>query len=232
MEALRTFKKTICACAIVLAATLGLATTPILAGSGDFAGIYIGVRASVNGAGLDGTYSAAGNGAEDDEIEVNRGKAGAFVPAAGLEAGVNLPLGDVFFVTAGASWISGSADLGQADDFGDAADVVLEISDHVQYFIAPSVSIFDNSAIYIKYGRALADLTAIGDVTGQPNNLQGTTYGIGVSTISNSGIFLKTEAGATQYDQFKLTGIGGSDSSILEADPLIAYGAVSIGFKF
>ena len=108
----------------------------------------------------------------------------------------------------------------------------LQASDPTWYYIAPSISIFDNSAIYFKFGEVQADLKAIGDVTGSPNNIDGDMWGIGTTSIANNGLFFKTEAGAIQYDQFKLTGIGGNTTSKVEGNPLVGYGHVSIGYKF
>jgi len=87
MKAIRT---TICAYAIVLFTSLGLAT-PSLAGSSDFAGIYGALHASVNGVGIDGTHT-------DSNGEKTDGMVGAFVPAGGAEIGFNIPMGDVFFM--------------------------------------------------------------------------------------------------------------------------------------
>ena len=51
-----------------------------------------------------------------------------------------------------------------------------------------------------------------------------------------SGIFIRTEVGATDYDDIKLTNIGGTGSdggtNTVVASPKMAYGNVSIGFKF
>ena len=77
-----------------------------------------------------------------------------------------------------------------------------------------------------------ADLKSSGDVTGQPNNLDGTTLALGTTTLFGSGIFMRTEAGMHEYDKIKITGIGGSATAILEGDPTVAFGSVSLGFQF
>ena len=100
------------------------------------------------------------------------------------------------------------------------------------YYIAPSISVFDNSAVYVKIGQASADLTAIGDLTGSPGNIEGDMWGIGTTSIASNGLFIKTEAGAIQYDEFKITGLGGDANSVVEGKPLVGYGHVSIGYKF
>jgi len=230
---MKTLRNIICTYAVVLLGSLGL-TAPSMAGSSDFSGIYGALHASVNGIMMDGTYTS-GNDGDDGDMnpdERTQGRAGSFVPIAGYELGFNFPLGDVFFISAGGKWASGKGVFAEGDDFDNAADFTLEVSDPKEYYIAPSVSIFDNSAIFVKFGKSMADLTAIGDMDGQPGNLTGDTYAIGTTTMASNGLFIKSEAGATQYNQIRVTGIGGSGGNTAEGNPLVAYGSVSIGFKF
>jgi len=235
MKALIKVREKIIAFAVVVMATFGMTANPLLAGSSDFTGIYGAIHASVNGVAMDGAYI-------DKDQAVTRGTVGAIVPLAGLELGVNLPLGPNFFVTIGTSMVSGEADVFVANDADDNSDVTVQASDYSEVFIQPSISIWDNTAIFVKYGMTHANLEAVGDVTSQPDDLTGTSYGIGTQTMSNSGLFMKTEAGAVVYDHFRITGLnsnsnGGSgndtgyDSSV-DGDPLAAYGKVTIGFKF
>jgi len=237
MKAIRT---KICAYAVVLFAGLGLATTPLLAGSSDFTGVYAAIHASVNGAGIDGTHT-------DSNEAVTGGMVGAFVPAGGAELGVNIPMGDVLFFGVGVTQISGQADIMSADDAQDANDWNATISNLRTWYIQPSVSLWDNSAFYVKIGNADGQFDVY-DQTGaevcdpfDECGFSGRTYAIGTTTMANSGLFIKTEAGATQYDQIKIKGLrnsGGSnsvddvDDAILEGDPIVAYGSVTIGFKF
>jgi len=92
--------------------------------------------------------------------------------------------------------------------------------------------------VYFKFGQVQADLKIIGDATGAPNNIDGDMWGIGTTSIANNGLFFKTEAGAIQYDQFTIAGIGGTGdsdaplTSTVEGNPLVGYGHVSIGYKF
>ena len=207
------------ACALL--ASTGIA----MAGSSDFGGLYVGVQGSVNGIELDGKHTDGTNAA------ITKGTAGAIAEVAGFEAGWNIPMGDSFFLGVGAMWIPIDASFA-ANDAADGADVTLTTSNHFTYYIQPSISVMDNTAIYLKYGISEGDLKATGDVTGQPNNLEGTTVAIGTTTLFGSGIFMRTEAGKHTYDHIKLTGVGGTATSILEGDPTVAFGAVSLGFQF
>jgi len=199
MKALRT---KVCTYAIALLASFGFATST-LAGSSDFSGIWIAGHAEMNVVAIDGTHSQT-----TEAHEVGQGTIGGFAPTAGLEVGFNIPLGPVFFVTVGMADGGGdSAAIAKFTDANNVADVSLHASDPTWYYIAPSISIFDNSAVYFKFGQMQTDLKAIGDVTGAPNNIDGDMWGIGTTSIANNGLFFKTEAVAIQYDKFSITGI-------------------------
>jgi len=234
MKALRT---RICTYAIALLASIGFATSTF-AGSSDFSGIFIAGHAELNVVAIDGSATSgqstgvAGTGASDN-AETAQGTIGGFAPTAGYEIGFNMPLGDTFFITVGYADGGGkSAAIAKVDDANGTTDVSLHASNPDWWYIAPSISIFDNSAVYVKIGEAQANLKAIGDVTGSPGDITGDMYGIGTTTIAGNGLFFKTEAGAVQYDQFKITGIGGNANRIVEGNPLVGYGHVSIGYKF
>jgi len=235
MKALNILRKKVIAFAVVVMATFGMTANPLLAGSSDFTGIYGALHASVNGVSMAGKYI-------DKDADITGGTAGAIVPLAGFELGVNLPLGPNFFVSIGTSMVSGEADVFSSKDSEDNNTVTVQASDYSEVYIQPSISIWDNTAVFVKYGKNHANLEAFGDVTSQPDDLTGESYGIGTQTMTNSGLFIKTEAGATVYDHFKLTGLNtsgngdGNNTSVhgsrVEGDPLAAYGKVTIGFKF
>ena len=96
----------------------------------------------------------------------------------------------------------------------------------------PSISIYDNAAVYVKLGRAIADLDLTGNVTGTPGNLTGNLVGIGTIAMTPSGIFIKTEGSVTRYDDIKVVGVANSASSYVEGTPDVVQGTVAIGFKF
>ena len=104
MKALRTKLSTY---AIALLLACGFAS-PSMAGSGDFAGIYGALWASAGGAEISGTHTAGRNGDDAGENQdISRGQVGAVFPLAGYEIGFNLPLGDMFFLGVGHSWVQG-----------------------------------------------------------------------------------------------------------------------------
>ena len=231
--------------AIALLMSCGFATTTI-AGSGDFAGIYGAFTASAGGAQIDGRHVNRGG-------EINEGQVGGVFPLAGYEVGFNLPLGPVFFLGAGHSWTkggtvtlaegneevaaggSGGSGSGHAESENNAASMTqfsLKASDLKEVYIMPSVSIYDNSAVYVKLGRSIANLDLTGNVTGTPGNLTGNLAGIGTIAMTPSGIFIKTEGSVIRYDDIKVVGVNSSASSYVEGTPDMVKGTVAIGFKF
>jgi len=234
MKALRTKISTY---AIALLMGCGFATTS-MAGSDDFAGIYGAVTGSAAGAQIDGRHV-------NQSSEVNEGQVGGVFPMAGYEIGFNLPLGSVFFLGAGHSWtVGGNAvlaegrethNLGGSGTGQTAASqtmYTLTAENLKEVYIMPSISIYDNSAVYVKLGRGIADLTAVGNITGQPGNLTGDLVGFGTIAMTPSGIFIKTEASVTRFDDIKIVGVDGSASAYVEGTPDVVAGTIAIGFKF
>jgi hypothetical protein len=82
---MRKLNKIICTYAIALLVSLGL-TTPVLAGSSEFAGIFGAIHASINGVSLKGTHKTGINnstaGGQIDEL--TEGKVGAIMPVGRL----------------------------------------------------------------------------------------------------------------------------------------------------
>ena len=225
MKAIKTF-------AIALVASLSL-SNPLIAGSADFAGIYGGIQASIVGAAVDGTHTSSTDNLVSSNIGVNKGGVGKVIPIAGFEAGFNLPMGDVFFLGVGANLVSGSGTLAQSDEDAGEANISIEARDAQTWYIQPSVSLFDNSAMYVKWGTTAINLEAVGDVTNAAKfDLDGNLYGIGMLTQFNSGIYVRAEASATSFDSFQFTGVGEASTAILEGNPTIAAGSLSLGYKF
>jgi len=167
MKALRTKLSTY---AIALLISCGF-TAPLMAGSSDFSGIYGAFTGSAGGAQIDGRHV-------NQSSEINEGQVGGVFPMAGYEIGFNLPLGDLFFIGAGHSWTRGGTvtlaegkevtGAGGSNSEGNSASETrynLEAANLKEVYIMPSISIYDNSAVYVKLGRGIADLTAVGNIT-------------------------------------------------------------------
>ena len=228
------------ACSLVLV-TIG---TSVKADSSNFAGPYIGFSASGYGMQLAGSArtSPTGGTFEDDEVSL-----GQVAPITGFGAGYAIPLGSAFLIDIGASMFQGAAKLEYHHDqnapsgnvenpvttTGGTKDVSFIIDDLVNYYIAPTLVLSDTSSLYLKVGLTEADVNVSGDIT-SPGNLSGKTWALGTRTVLSSGIFIKTEAGFTDYNKISALGMGNNidTGNAYSAEPTVAFGTVALGFRF
>ena len=219
----------------VLAVLTGFSITPLMADSSDFAGAYIGITASAVGVELDGKHTSGA----DSTGEVTTGVAGRVAGIAGAEVGYAIPVSDTVLIDIGVSYYSGAAKITSSNtDTSATADVTFEMSDLMTAYIAPTWAVSDTASIYLKIGVMEADTKTTGDVT-QPSDLSGTLIGVGSRSLLGNGMFMRTEAGMIDFDNLSVTGKGAggtgkeiATSSTVSADPLVAYGSISIGYKF
>jgi len=215
-----------------------LSASSVLANSSNFAGPYIGLMSSVNGVTFDATHNSTSG-------DVTTGSAGKHAIIAGGEIGYAFPIGDLLLIDIGYHAVSGEAKLKTGTDRSTAIasnDVTFAASDPSTFYIAPTIAVSETSSFYFKFGESEADVVVTGTVT-NPGDMKGDTYAIGSRTVLANGIFVRTEAGYTEYDKLTVTGTASADadsgktagvntSTTITADPTIAYGLVSIGYKF
>jgi hypothetical protein len=207
--------------------------TSVKADSGNFAGPYFGVTASGYGISADSTSNSrqVGDNSSTSSDNLQIGKVAAVY---GIELGYVLPLGSAFLIDVGGTYHSGEAKFHHNNDDGDTGgDVSFTVDDLVTYYIAPTVVLSDTSSLYVKVGLSEADTGVTGDVT-TPARLSGQTWAIGTRTVLNSGIFIRTEAGYTDYNEISARGKGTTvqSTTTYSANPTIAFGTVSLGFRF
>ena len=221
-------KKTlIAACSLVLVSVGGTA----IADSSNFAGPYIGLTASGVGIAISGVSNSAADDTTGSSDEAQVGKVSAVV---GGEVGYALPLSDALLLDVGVAFYSGETRINHDSDDGDISrQVAFKVDDLVTAYIAPTLVLSDTSSLYVKLGLTEADIGVEGDIT-TPSNLSGTTWGIGTRTQLESGLFIRTEAGYTDYNGIHAHGTGTTiaSTSSYSAEPTIAYGLVSMGFRF
>jgi len=235
-------KTLLASCALILALN-----TPVMSDSSNFAGPYIGLQGSSVGVGVQGGQNSADETTDGvNSTNANVGKTGI---TAGLEVGYAIPVGSAFLLDIGGTYIDGAVSLRhQSNDTNTVDDVKFVVQQFYSMYAAPTVVLSDTSSMYVKVGYSEASVNVSGDVT-NPGDLQGNTYAIGTRTVLDSGIFIRTEAGYTDYDNLSAqgkgtgvaagetlntSGLGGgiATSTKYTADPELAYGAVSIGFRF
>jgi hypothetical protein len=230
---------TVCAvCALILVSS----GTTLRADNSNFAGPYIGVSGLALGAGVSGKSRAIaddGNGSTgNSEDSVN---AGQVALATGLEVGYALPLGSVFLLDIGGSYLTGEAKIShqtsdpvaRSGEDGSGQDVSFAIDKIATAYISPTIALSDTSSVYLKWGVSSADVGVSGDIT-VPGNLGGETLALGTRIVLDSGIFIRTEAGYTDYNEISSRGKGNTIDSTTSysAKPTIAYGKVSLGMRF
>ena len=212
-----------------------LSATPLFAGSGDFAGPFVQVSVKSIGAELDGQYT-------DGDGTITKGTGGSIAQVGSVDIGYSIPLSDTFLIGIGASATPGSAEISKADDAANAADITIKAEDFRTYYIQPTISVSENSAVFLKLGTTEADLKITGDYTGTASNeLSGNTYSLGTKTMFSSGMYFSAEAGYSDYDNIFVNDIGTAESNDsgdtdgsgdAKADPSTAFGLFSIGYKF
>lgn len=198
------------------------------ADSSNFAGPYIGVAGSAIGVAMDGKHTDG-----DVNAAVTKGAAGAVSVTAGVELGFNLAMSDTAFVTVSATYNPVDAEF-KADDAANANDVTVTFDDIMEIAIEPSFTVTSNSAFFIKagYSEFSADAKGTGLDAAQAFDITGTTIAMGTKTITDGGIFIKSEVGMTTYDGFTLKNVGTDDGTAVINDIETAYGKIVIGKKF
>jgi len=228
---MKNIKTLIAACALML---MGFSSS-VMSDSSNFAGPYIGLQGSSVGVGVEGQQT----GGADDVNEEAKAPVGITGVTAGYEVGYAIPVGSMFLLDIGGSFIDGAASLKtSSNDVAATESVKMVISDFMTGYVAPTLVLSDTSSLYIKLAYTEASVNVTGDIT-NPGDLQGDTYAIGTRTVLDSSIFIRAEAGMTDYDNVKSAGKGGisgqggiATTTKFEADPTVAYGAISLGFRF
>ena len=190
-------------------------------------GIYFEVGSSAVGVEMDGSHN-------DDDSDVSKGTLGKTAVTGSYGLGwmtsranrLGLDLG--YMITPGEAKIKATSD--DAD-----TDVSFEMSDAKEYYIAPMINMTEDASLYFKYGWSEADVTVTGDIK-NPGDLDGSTVALGTVMSWGSNMYIRTEAGMTDYDKLTATGKGttggiGTDVSVT-ADPTVHYGKIAIGYKF
>ena len=216
-------------CSLVLV-TIG---TSVKADSSNFAGPYIGFTASGYGVEADSTSNSITTSEDTLSQTSDSVQIGKVAAVFGFEVGYALPLGGSFLIDVGATYHQGEAKIDHNGGDNEDAKVSFTIDDLVTFYIAPSLVLSDTSSLYVKVGLSEADTGVTGDIT-TPARLSGTTWAIGTRTVLDSGIFIRTEAGYTDYNEISARGKGTTvqSTTTYSANPTIAFGTVSLGFRF
>jgi hypothetical protein len=229
-------KTMLCAFCTLVLVNVGTTVTAVADSSG-FAGPYVGFQILAAGIEMDGKSRETGGlpaTGNKDTDELQAGKAAAI---AGWEVGYAVPIGSMFLLDIGASFLSGEAKIETLTDNPAArGNVSFKVDDVKTIYISPTLALSETSSLYAKIGLSEADVGVSGDIT-TPANLSGTNLALGTRSVLSSGIFIRTEAGMIDYNGISAHGKGGATNAIKKttsysADPTVAYGSISLGMRF
>ena len=203
-----------------------------------------GLTAVSNAASLNGLYFEVGSSAvgveaagshNDAQGAITTGAVGKTAVTASYGLGMMLGKDKKLGIDFGYLLTPGEAKLKSTSDSLSKKNVSLELSDATEYYVAPMLNISDDASLYLKYGWNSTDLKVIGDVN-KINSMDGTTVALGTVMSWGSNLYIRTEAGKTDYDSLKVTGLGTAGgvetTTSVTADPSVHYGKIALGYKF
>ena len=195
--------------------------------------------ASLNGVYLEAGASAVGVAVEGSSNDANSatttGAVGKTATTASYGLGYMTPRSNRVGLDAGYLMTPGNAKLSHTSDSRTKTTVSLDISDMTEFYLAPMINITEDASLYLKYGWNSTDLVTTGDVN-KINSMDGNTVALGTVMSWGSNLYIRSEAGMTEYDTLKFTGLGGANgvplTESVSTTPDVHYGKISIGYKF
>ena len=211
----------------------------LFTGIATFALTAVSNAASLNGVYLEAGASAVGVAVEGSSNDANSatttGAVGKTATTASYGLGFMTPRSNRVGLDAGYLMTPGNAKLSHTSDSRTKTTVSLDISDMTEFYLAPMINITEDASLYLKYGWNSTDLKVVGDVN-KINSMDGETIALGTVMSWGSNIYLRTEAGRTEYDKLAFTGLGSTDgvltSETISVTPKVNYGKIAVGYKF
>ena len=188
-------------------------------------GVYLEVGSSAIGADFDGNHN-------DDDGDVSKGTLGKTAVTSHYGLGYMTNRSNKVGLDLGYMWYPGEAKVKATSDDTNT-DVTFEISDSTEFYISPMINITEDASLYFKYAWNESDIKTTGDVT-KLTSMDGETVALGTVMSWGSNLYIRTEAGITDYDSLTASGLGTniSTSVTVKADPTVHYGKIAIGYKF
>ena len=199
-----------------------------------------------NAAGIGGVYLEVGTSAIGSELdgkvvetastpnETSTGQVGKTAVTTSYGLGFMTDRSRKVGLDVGYMWNPGSASI-KSDTTDGGGEVTFEISDSTDFYLAPMINISEDASLFLKFGKAKSDLKITGDVT-KLNSMDGDTLALGTIMSWGSNLYIRTEAGMTEYDGLKVVGLGTAGgvaaTTTVTADPTVHYGKIAIGYKF
>jgi hypothetical protein len=212
---------------VTIVAIFGLTT---VSNAASLNGLYFEVGSSAAGVAIDG--SATDTGSNSTTV----GSVGKTAVLVHYGAGYMTDRSNKVGLDIGYILTPGDAKIKRTSD-SSLSDVTFEISDSSEYYIAPMINITEDASLYLKYGWNSSDVNTTGDVT-KITSMDGETVAVGTVMSWGSQMYIRTEAGMTEYDTITASGLGtnavggiGTDETVT-ANPEVYYGKIAIGYKF
>ena len=209
----------------LLISVLALLFVASYAHAASLSGLYIELGTSAVGTEMDGSYS-------DDDSDISYGQVGKTAVTGSYGIGFMTSRDRPFGLDLGWAASPGSAKLNTTSD-NTGSDVSIELSDMTELYITAMANITEDASVYFKLGRSEVD-TTVSSTVKDPGDFSGDTVALGTVMSWGSNMYIRTEAGITDWDNVTITGSGsgvGTDESIA-IDPTSHYGKIAIGFKF
>ena len=190
-------------------------------------GVYLELGGSAIGADFDGSHT-------DDDGDISKGTVGKTAVTTHYGLGYMTSRSNKLGLDVGYMFHPGSAKINATSDDTNT-DVSFEISDSTEYYLSPMINITEDATLYVKFAWNESDVKTTGDVT-KITSMDGETLALGTVMSWGSNLYIRTEAGITDYDNLSAVGLGtagGISSSVtVKADPTVHYGKIAIGYKF
>jgi len=197
------------------------------ANAASLSGVYFELGTSAVGVEMDGGYN-------DNDGDISSGTVGKTAVTGSYGLGFMTSRDRPFSLDLGWSTHPGSAKISTVSD-NTNTDVSFEVSDMTELYLGLMGNITEDASVYFKYGKNDAGVTVTGDIN-NPGDLSGTTVALGTVMSWGSNMYIRTEAGRTDYDTVKATGKGSANgiaaAESVSANPDVSYGKIAIGFKF
>jgi opacity protein-like surface antigen len=202
-----TNKTTKICCTLALLASV--AATPALSQTKNFAGPSMAISISSIGSEV-GIVLADGT---------DLGTTGKTDAVYGLDLSYSVPIDNKFLIAFG-----GTYDLNKQDAGNLVGIISFKVKERYSLYLAPTFTINDNSALFLKAGWHNMKAEATADGVSDSENFEGWGYGAGIKVMIDKNLYAQAELQTVDY--------GSKTSDGEKIDIKTSAGIISIGYKF
>jgi len=212
-----------------IAGSLCLLGTSVFAQTKGFEGGHFGIAASIAGV-------TAESSKRSDITTTNSGNAGvgAVVPLGNIDVGYTVSAGKDLAVTLGATYLPLKGEVsGKSNDSSSGKAYKFEVKDIWSVYLQPHFVINPNASFFIKLGYTQGDANA-SNITTPPGDLKGYLGSAGLRVNLTGNAFVQVEGVYTKYDTLTAKDVSTfpTETRTISAEPEIAEGRITVGFKF